>query len=360
MIVAKLPPPGPFGRPARPVFPFGDPGTRLTGSGRTAIWLGLKALGLTPGFRILVPAWHCGSEIDAILAAGGVPVLYGLGPALGADPQEIEGLLGRHQASAVYLIHYFGYPQPVAPIRAIAERHGARVIEDLALGLYSTHPDGMPLGQGGDMAVFSLVKTLPLPDGGALWLRDRPVQPLPALAGPPLRRTAAGLKSLVSNRKRKRIRDALAGQDEAARDAWDGAAGFSGPQEARAASLATRALIRLTDHVALARARSRAYCKLHAALPDTERLRPLLAAAPVGACPAFFPLWVLDADRAAAAFVAAGIEPVRFWRRLHPGVALDGYPQILALKRQVIRLPTHRLVDDGVIARIAAVCEALA
>ena len=357
MIIAKQPPLGPLTLQRALPFPFRSPNTRLCHSGRTAIWMGLGALGLRAGFRILVPAWHCGSEIDAILAADGIPVLYGLNRELRADPDEIERLLQCHHADAVYLIHYFGYPQPLRDIQAIAQRHGARVIEDLALGLYSTDVDDVPLGSTSDMAVYSLVKSLAVPDGGALWLRDPPRKPLPRMTSAPFQQTMPRLKSLVWNFKRSSARDALAGQSEASRDAWDVHAGFHAAKGAQAASWPTRALVRLTGHAALAQARIETYRSLYAALPWTERLQPLMPTLPDGACPAFFPLWVQDADAVAAALVDAGIEPVRFWRRMHPTFDLQDFPEILALKRQVIRLPIHRLVDADAIARIAAACE---
>ena len=284
-------------------------------------------------------------------------MLYRLNRELRADPEEIERLCQSHHAEAIYLIHYFGYPQPLQSIQAVARKHGARVIEDLALGLYSTGADGAALGSTSDMAVFSLVKSLAVPDGGALWLRDPPRNPLPTMTPPPLRQTMARLKSLAWNRKRGVARDALAGQSEACRDAWDDHAGFRAAMGAQAASWPTQVLLRLTGHAALAQARRGSYRQLHAAVPHTERLRPLLPAPPDGACPAFFPLWVQDADAVAAALVEAGIEPVRFWRRMHPAFDLLDFPEIRALKRQVIRLPIHRLVDADAIARISAACE---
>jgi perosamine synthetase len=47
------------------LFPFDSDGLTLTHLGRGAIWLALKALGLGPGHRLAMPAYHCGSEVEA-------------------------------------------------------------------------------------------------------------------------------------------------------------------------------------------------------------------------------------------------------------------------------------------------------
>ena len=49
---------------------------------------------------------------------------------------------------------------------------GVAVIEDAAHGLFSLDPAGRPLGSRGDAAVFCPRKSLGVPDGGAVLVRD--------------------------------------------------------------------------------------------------------------------------------------------------------------------------------------------
>jgi hypothetical protein len=64
-------------------------------------------------------------------------------------------------------VNYFGFPQPLAPFRAWGRARGAALVEDNAHGFLSA--DGAaPLGRRGDLGVFSLRKTLALPNGAAL------------------------------------------------------------------------------------------------------------------------------------------------------------------------------------------------
>lgn len=353
-IIAKSPPPGPFGRSPAP-FPFDHAHTQLTANGRTAIWAGLGALGLRRGARVLVPAWHCGSEIDAILAAGGLPVPYRLEHDLSADLADVARLL-REGAGAVHVIHYFGLEQPLAALAELAGAAGALLVEDLALGLYSQGAGGVPLGRAGDMAVFSLVKTLGVPDGGALWTR-RDVA-LPELGRPPLRRTLASLKSLAANGLRRRVRSGPRDRGGADLDRWDAAAGFGNDARRDHASRITGFMLGHIDHARAAATRRRNYHALAARLPAMPALHPLIAALPAGACPAYFPLWTADPDRVCAALARAGIEPVRFWRRFHPAIDLADFPEAVALKRHVLRLPIHEGVAEAAIGRMVRACAA--
>src|SRR5262252_9349500 len=45
-------------------------------SGRAAIFLGLEALGVGPGDRVLVPTYHCPTMIAPIVRLGAKPLFY--------------------------------------------------------------------------------------------------------------------------------------------------------------------------------------------------------------------------------------------------------------------------------------------
>ena len=59
---------------------------------RTALWHGLRALGLEPGARILIPAYCCGAELEVALRMGSRPLLYGLEPRYEPDQDQITAL----------------------------------------------------------------------------------------------------------------------------------------------------------------------------------------------------------------------------------------------------------------------------
>ncbi|WP_428055453.1 DegT/DnrJ/EryC1/StrS family aminotransferase [Candidatus Avelusimicrobium fimicolum] len=74
---------------------------------------------------------------------------------------------------AVFLIHYFGFPQEnIVSIKKICQQKGILLIEDCAHSLYSCL-NGRPIGQFGDFALFSIHKFLPSKAGGFLLLNNK-------------------------------------------------------------------------------------------------------------------------------------------------------------------------------------------
>ncbi|MDQ6915908.1 MAG: DegT/DnrJ/EryC1/StrS family aminotransferase, partial [Actinomycetota bacterium] len=168
--------PGSLVRPARrDWFPLDRPGLRLTHLGRGAVWLALEALGIGRGSRLAMPAYHCGSEVEAAYLAGVDVDFYRVDGQLRVDVDDLAR--AAEGADAVYLISQFGFPMADPPA-------GARlVIEDAAHGLFSFDPDGRPLGARGDAAVFSPRKSLGLPDGGAVVVGEGAVRPVEGRPG---------------------------------------------------------------------------------------------------------------------------------------------------------------------------------
>jgi hypothetical protein len=175
-------------------FPFSVPGGSWTFSGRVALYHGLPHLELPPRSVILVPNYHQGVEIDALLAAGYRLRYYRVGEQLEIDMSDVERQLDA-QVSALYVIHYFGFPQPLARLRAFCDARGLKLIEDCTLSLFSR--DGSQwLGSAGDIAIYSIYKTLPMPHGGYLITKGE--HRVPDLDGAPLRSTVAQTMDLIN------------------------------------------------------------------------------------------------------------------------------------------------------------------
>jgi dTDP-4-amino-4,6-dideoxygalactose transaminase len=161
-LIAVYPPLEPgslLGRAHREAFPWSEPGLRLTHLGRGAAWLALEALGLGRGSRVAMPAYHCGSEVEAAHLRGCEVVFYRVDGQLRVDEDNMARVAS--ECDALYLISDFGFAMPEPP-------PGVPVIEDAAHGLFSLDPAGRPLGARGDAAVFCPRKSLGVPDGGAV------------------------------------------------------------------------------------------------------------------------------------------------------------------------------------------------
>src|SRR5215470_14468219 len=71
-------------------FPLQEPTCRLFSRARHALWQGVRALGLGAGDEILVPAYHHGSEVEALLQAELTCRFYDTSKTLAPDLQELE------------------------------------------------------------------------------------------------------------------------------------------------------------------------------------------------------------------------------------------------------------------------------
>ena len=172
------------GRP--PIFPLAAPRVTRFYFARNAVFHAVKLLGLE-GREVLVPAYHHGVEISALLAAGAVPRFVRVDARMRLDLEDLEAKVSARTA-AIYVIHYAGFPQPVDDLAEIARRAGVPLLEDCALSLLSA--DGTrPLGSTGTIGIFCFYKALPVPNGGALVVNDPDLQlALPAPGAAPMAR----------------------------------------------------------------------------------------------------------------------------------------------------------------------------
>lgn len=140
--------------------------TRFYGYGRQALVDALRRVGVAVGDEVLLPGLICRDVLASLAAVGVVPRFYPVDERLWTDGAALN-TVDAPRARAVIAVNYFGFPQPLAAFRAWCRERGAALIEDNAHGFLSA--DGaVPLGRRGDLGVFSLRKTLLLPNGAAL------------------------------------------------------------------------------------------------------------------------------------------------------------------------------------------------
>ena len=158
-------------RASRAVFPMSVPDHMYFHRARNAIYHLFRSLRLAPGETVLVPDYHNGNEVQAIRAAGVTVRFYRIGRNLEVDLEHLTRSRGPRAPASLFVIHYFGWPQPVKELLALCEAHGMLLVEDCALSLLS-ETLGRPLGSFGRYATFCLYKTLPVPNGGVLVAND--------------------------------------------------------------------------------------------------------------------------------------------------------------------------------------------
>ena len=337
---------------------------------RGALWHAMRALAIGPGDRVLVPAYHCGVEVEAILDAGASVDYYPVTYALRSDPVEIRRR-GAPTTRAVLWIHYFGFPRPVDPILAICREKGWVLIEDCAHLPCHYHAGGA-VGLVGDMALYSLPKTLPVPDGGLLRVNRGPAPaepPLPprslpvgrqvvrlAISGfessrnPVVRAAGGGLEAAV------RLAAATARRSSVSSDLseWNPAGGGFRPEMARyRLSAFSRRVLDRTDLDRVAERRRENYEHLSRRLDGRGSTAACFPELPLDACPMVFPVRSANRSGLESDLARRGVGTFVFGKNLHPTMSRTEFPEAGALSDSVLGLPVQQDLDARAIDAIA-------
>jgi len=169
----------------------------LTNRGTTALAAAFHALDRAPGTRALFPAAMCSIPVFAAGYAGWAPGFADVSLADGNfDLADVERALVESPGGvgAVVPVHMFGKMDDVHALSDLCRRHGADLVEDVALSLGARRGE-TPAGGVGRISTLSFVrKMLPLEMGGAV------VTDEPALAA----RARAFVAALPPEDKRRR------------------------------------------------------------------------------------------------------------------------------------------------------------
>lgn len=351
-------------RPAAPVYaPFDSPTVHWFYFARNAVWLSVKMLGLE-GAEVLVPSYHHGVEIEALVDAGARPVFYRVGPNWDVDLEDVERRI-TPKTKALYLTHYAGFPGPVLEMKALAEKHGLPLVEDCALSLLSQ--DGsLKLGTVGDIGIFCLYKTLPTPNGGAMVINGPRHFSLPDLPRP----DAASVFSHTASAllKNLEMRGGLVGRWTRAtiRALGHGAVKAGGIERVATGTMhfdrehvdlgispLTLKIAQGLDMQQIVERRRRNYFFLLGRLRDLSA--PLFNELPAGVCPLFYPLIVEDKPAVLARLHAAGVHAVDFWRDYHPACDPNEFPDVMRLRNSVVEIPCHQDLEPETMTQVAQV-----
>jgi dTDP-4-amino-4,6-dideoxygalactose transaminase len=247
-------------------------------------------------------------------------------------------------------------------LAAFCRQHNLLLVEDCALALLSKLGT-RPLGSFGDAAVFCLYKTLPVPNGGAVILRN---------GSPDLSRCpkTPSLTSTFLYTIRGLVRRSQCGRGQSERAAWGSTLRnklkpviekwglvkidtlrFEPEHAELGMSFISRNVIAAQDLAAIVQRRRRNYLQLYARLhPHANVVFPCL---PEGVCPLFFPLQTPNKLRMQQLLAERGIEAVNLWFYHAPGVSQGEYPDTDELRRTVLEIPCHQDLTPEVIDWIA-------
>jgi dTDP-4-amino-4,6-dideoxygalactose transaminase len=146
-------------------------------SGLDALVLALKALNLSAGTEVIVPANTYIATILAIINCQLKPVLVEPDSrTYNIDPNKIEAKINKN-TKAVMVVHLYGKACNMGPIQKIVERYDLKLIEDCAQA-HGAKYQGQMVGSFGDVNAFSFYPTKnlgALGDGGAVTTNDESI-----------------------------------------------------------------------------------------------------------------------------------------------------------------------------------------
>ena len=153
----------------------------LLGNGTDALRIGLAAVldhdGLDYGGEVIVPNFSfiasATAPLDRRFGVAFVDVDQGT---LLLDPKRVEEAIVPGKTRAIMPVHLFGQPADMTALKAIADKHGLKIIEDAAQAHGAVWETG-PVGSLGDAGAFSFQssKNLASGEGGALTTNDEQV-----------------------------------------------------------------------------------------------------------------------------------------------------------------------------------------
>jgi dTDP-4-amino-4,6-dideoxygalactose transaminase len=336
---------------------------------RTAISYVCKLLGLNNDSEILVPSYNCGSEIDPIHKSGTHLIVYRIDKNCVIDLDDAQ-LKVNKKTKALYVIHYFGFPQPLEELKLFCERNRLYLLEDCALSLFSCSGN-LKLGTIGDVSFFSFPKTLPVPDGGALIINNSTLLHLTWKLTPPkysniithlLLLMKSGILEwsphithlysfLRTIYKKSIIQDKVNDNlfPDIPKDYY-----FDTDMENKAMSIITQHLLDRFNFESIIMQRCDNY-KTYLMFFNSpcSNIKPIYPVLPKGVCPLYFPIIVPERDRVCATLNDMLIGAIPWWSGYHKGLSWEKYPDACYLKNNLIALPIHQNLDEGNIIYIA-------
>ena len=136
-------------------------------SGTAALHLSLLAAGIETGREVITTPYTFCATINAIIHAGGTPVLADIDLAtLNIDPAAADAAVTSRTA-ALLPVHFAGRPAPLARLGGIAARHGLTIVDDAAHA-FGAAAGSRRIGAAADLTAFSfhVVKNITTGEGG--------------------------------------------------------------------------------------------------------------------------------------------------------------------------------------------------
>lgn len=347
-------------------------------SGRVALTLALQNAGISNNDEVLIPAYHCSSMVEPAIYLGAKPVFFRVNKDTTIDYDDIVSKITT-TTKAIIIAHYFGFPQPIQPIRELCDKNKILLIEDCAHSFFGSI-DGLPIGSYGDYAIVSAMKFFPVYDGGYLVSDHINLDKVLLQHSSIIFELKSFLnvleKSFSYNRlkllklllgwifkakdtlwgKIKRMSSAI-NTDAHTPPSSDGGFSLDARWLNKEMSFASKAIIRFTDVKKLIGNRKNNYLYLNNAIAKIEGCTPLYPTISDATVPYVVPVLVDNPIIIFSKLKQCGVPIIRFGEFLWPGVDSNICQNSTYLSAHVFQFPCHQSLTqselDWMITKIA-------
>jgi perosamine synthetase len=352
------------------IFPMNQKDCFYFFSARYALTAGIKALGIKSGDAILLPSYNCGPEVDSVTHSNLKPIFYKVGRNHVTDLDDLSNKIS-NQVKAIFVTHFLGFPQPIEEIKRICVERSLFLIEDCAHAFLSKSGE-KSLGSYGDISVFSLLKPLPIPNGGVLVINNTDVR----YEHNPKRPSSFSAIFYISELlKMRTLSNAGSVGEDLLKTFYSGTHFSLGVVKLFLAafrkifhpnglylvrpdsylfrddlsswgmSALSRYIIRKTDFEKIKNIKRKNFQYLLHHFIKNERVVLPFNHLPPGVCPSIFPILLERAETREKLHRMLGSMGIRthiWWNGFHPGVPWDEFPDAVYLKRYLFGLPIHQ------------------
>jgi len=362
------------------VYPLNAENAQLFFSARYALSGAIRALGMGAGDSVLIPSYSCGTEIDPFLDQQVGVGFYRIRKDTSIDLEDMAERID-HTTRAILVTHYIGFPQQIEAVKRVCAEKGLLLIEDCAHAFLSEY-NGSNVGTFGDASIFSLRKTLPIPNGGVLVVNNpgfgckevlvRPwtlsissclmaMELLKEKTGKGSGRGLSYLRRIRRNslsafenllRLTARVGRKLSPQRVGAALVHPNSYEFRGEMRSWGISRLAMRIIKRSDLRGIRQARRRNYEHLLAMVSGTDGAVTVFDDLPPGVCPLFFPMVVEGREEVVEGLRARGVKSYAWWRFMHDAVPWTEFPDAAFLKTHILGLPVHQDLDMDHMERI--------
>jgi dTDP-4-amino-4,6-dideoxygalactose transaminase len=146
----------------------------VVSNGTVALELALRAIGISGGDEVIVPAATFIATAAAVVSCGARPVVVDVDPRSRCLTVDTVAAAITERTAAIVVVHLAGHPADIDPLLALARRRGLRVVEDCAQAHGAVYR-GRSVGGLGDIAAWSFCQDKILTtagEGGAVTTSD--------------------------------------------------------------------------------------------------------------------------------------------------------------------------------------------